>query len=98
MKIFYYWMRSSVHYGTSTMDISTMDISIMDVKFMLVSTYIAELRSLAEYWNFEGTLEVMPKDRLVCGINDEQIQRRLLSEETLIVKKVSRNWRQLQRI
>ena len=63
-----------------------------------VSTYIAELRGLAEFWNFKGTLEVMLKDKLVCGINDEQIQRRLFSEETLMVKKVPRNWRQLQRI
>ena len=63
-----------------------------------VSAYKAELRSLAEFWNFEGTLEVMLKDRLVCGINDEQIQRRLFSEEPLMVEKVPRNWKQLQRI
>ena len=52
-----------------------------------VSTFIAELRSLSEYCNFGDTLEVMIRDRLVCGINDDGIQRRLLAEQDLTYKK-----------
>ena len=33
-----------------------------------VSTYIAELRALSEFCNFEDTLSLMIRDRLVCGI------------------------------
>ena len=36
---------------------------------------------------FGESLETMLKDRLVCGINDESIQRRLLAEATLTFKK-----------
>ena len=36
---------------------------------------------------FQNTLEEMLRDRLVCGINDEQIQRRLLAESSLDFKK-----------
>lgn len=35
-----------------------------------VATYVAELRALAEFCNFEDKLENMLRDRLVCGIND----------------------------
>ena len=37
--------------------------------------------------DFQNTLEEMLRDRLVCGINDEQIQRRLLVESSLDFKK-----------
>ena len=40
-----------------------------------VATYVAELRSLAEFCNFGQTLEAMLRDRIVCGINDDVIQR-----------------------
>ena len=52
-----------------------------------VATFVAELRALAEFCNFGTTLEDMLRDRLVCGINDEHTQRRLLSEPTLTFKK-----------
>ena len=53
-----------------------------------VATFVAELRSLAEYCNFGTTLNDMLRDRLVCGINADHIQRRLLSEtSTLTYKK-----------
>ena len=52
-----------------------------------VATYVAELRQLTEHCNFGGVLEDMLRDRLVCGINDDRIQRRLLSETTLNFKK-----------
>ena len=49
-----------------------------------VATFVAELRSLAEFCNFKDTLEVlMLRDRIVCGINDDAMQKRLLSEPGL---------------
>ena len=48
-----------------------------------VATFVAELRSLAEFCNFNDTLEVMLRDRIVCGINDDALQKRLLSEPDL---------------
>ena len=48
-----------------------------------VSTFVAELRSLARYCKFGASLNDLLRDRIVCGINDENIQRRLLAEKTL---------------
>ena len=49
-----------------------------------VATYLAELKSLAQKCNFQaGTLHEMLRDRLVCGINEDSIQKRLLSETKL---------------
>ena len=44
------------------------------------STYVAELHALAEHCNFGGTLHVMIHYRLVCGVNDHSIQKRLFME------------------
>lgn len=52
-----------------------------------VSTYLAELRSIAEYCNYGMSLEAMLRDRLVCGINNEWIQQRLLAEAKLTYTK-----------
>ncbi|CAB4039062.1 Hypothetical predicted protein [Paramuricea clavata] len=52
-----------------------------------IASNVAELRSLSEHCDFKSTLEEMLRDRLVCGINDEQIQRRLLAESSLDFKK-----------
>ena len=52
-----------------------------------VAQYVSELRALAEYCNFGDTLETMLRDRLVCGVNDEKIQNRLLSESGLTYQK-----------
>ncbi|XP_063049093.1 uncharacterized protein K02A2.6-like [Engraulis encrasicolus] len=52
-----------------------------------VSAYVAELRRLAHDCNFGTTLQQMLRDRLVCGINDDRIQRRLLSEPDLTFEK-----------
>ena len=52
-----------------------------------VSQYIAELRKLTEYCEFRDWLEDMLRDRIVCGIADNHMQRRLLSESTLTYKK-----------
>ena len=42
---------------------------------------------LLEHCDFQNTLEEMLRDRLVCGINDEQIQHMLLVESSLDFKK-----------
>ena len=52
-----------------------------------VAAYIAELRALSEHCNYGNTLESMLRDRLVCGVNDPQIQKRLLAEDRLTFKK-----------
>ena len=45
-----------------------------------VGTYVAALRKLSEHCNYGETLPEMLRDRLVCGINNEKMQRRLLAE------------------
>jgi hypothetical protein len=45
-----------------------------------VSAFLAELRALADKCDFGTNLQTMLRDRLVCGINDDKMQRRLLSE------------------
>ena len=52
-----------------------------------VATFVSELRSLSKFCNFGATLEEMWRDRLVCGISDDHIQRRLLAERTLTFTK-----------
>ncbi len=48
-----------------------------------VTDFVAELRKLVQDCNYGETLQQMLRDRLVCGVNDERIQRRLLSEQNL---------------
>ena len=55
-----------------------------------VSAFVSELRSLAEHCNFGDTLEPMLRDRLVCGINDDAIQKRLLAHSDLSFTKALR--------
>ena len=52
-----------------------------------IAAYVAELRKLTEHCNFGETLPEMLRDRLVCGINNKKIQRRLLVERDLTLKK-----------
>ena len=52
-----------------------------------VATFVSELRSLSEYCNFGDSLEDMIRDRLVCGINDNGMQQRLLAEPDLTYAK-----------
>ncbi|KAJ8351939.1 hypothetical protein SKAU_G00234150 [Synaphobranchus kaupii] len=52
-----------------------------------VAAFVAELRQLSEYCEFGAVLYDMLCDRLVCGINDDGLQRRLLGEATLTFKK-----------
>ena len=53
-----------------------------------ISDYVSELRRLAEHCGFKDaeTLEEMLRDRIVCGIHDIRLQRRLLAEKNLTFK------------
>ena len=44
---------------------------------------VAKLRKLATHCNFGGNLDEALRDRLVCGLRNMQIQKRLLSEAKL---------------
>ena len=48
-----------------------------------IAQYVACLRKLCEYCQFGESLNDMIRDRLVCGVNEDIIQQRLLSEATL---------------
>ena len=52
-----------------------------------VATFIAELRHLTRYCDFDASLNDMLHDRLVCGIENGHIQRRLLAEPALNLDK-----------
>ena len=52
-----------------------------------VSAYVAELRKLSVYCAFGDTLSDILRNRLVCGINDQKLQRRLLSGTALTYDK-----------
>ena len=52
-----------------------------------IASYLSELRKLAENCNYGGVLNDMLRDRLVCGVNDDKIQRLLLMEDTLTLDK-----------
>ena len=54
-----------------------------------VANYLTKLQALAQYCNFGGTLEDMLRDRLVIGINDLVLQRCLLVEARLTLKKAT---------
>ena len=52
-----------------------------------VAVYVAALRDIAQDCNYGDTLKEMIRDRLVCGINHEGIQRKLLAEKSLDIDK-----------
>ncbi|XP_018574450.1 uncharacterized protein LOC108913383 [Anoplophora glabripennis] len=53
-----------------------------------MASYIKELRHLAGDCGFnESILEEMLRDRIVCGVKDENLQRRLLAEQNLTFSK-----------
>ncbi|TWW73698.1 hypothetical protein D4764_15G0010940, partial [Takifugu flavidus] len=52
-----------------------------------VMEFVAVLRKLAQDCNYGDKLSEMIRDRLVCGIVDDRIQRRLLSEPDLTFDK-----------
>ena len=52
-----------------------------------VSSFVAALRKLSEHCNFADELKKDLRDRIVAGISDEAIQRKLLSEALLTYEK-----------
>ncbi|XP_068712879.1 uncharacterized protein [Montipora foliosa] len=52
-----------------------------------IAMFLAELRQLTEYCEFRATLDEMLRDRLVCGVQDVRIQRPLLAEPKLTLKR-----------
>ena len=53
-----------------------------------VSSYLAELKKLLLYCEFGTNLNDVLRDRLVCGLHNELIQKRLLSEPDLSLQKL----------
>ena len=51
-----------------------------------IAAYVAALRALGEHCQFGARLDEMLRDRLVCGVQDSAIQRRLLQEPELTYK------------
>ena len=54
-----------------------------------VANYLTELQALVQYCNFGGTFEDVLRDRLIVGINDLVLQRQLLVEARLTLKKAT---------
>ena len=52
-----------------------------------IPMFLAELRHLTEHCAFGATLDEMLCDRLVCGVHDIRIRRRLLAEPKLTLKR-----------
>ena len=52
-----------------------------------ISTYLAFLKQLAETCDFKAFLDKALRDQLVCGIRSEAIQKRLLTDADLDLKK-----------
>ena len=52
-----------------------------------IAMFLAELRQLTEYCEFGVTLDEILRDRLVCGVQDIRIQRRLLAEPKLTLQR-----------
>jgi len=52
-----------------------------------VAQYLAELRRLTQHCDFKDYLQEALRDRFVCGLRSEVIQRRLLTEENLTLQK-----------
>ena len=52
-----------------------------------IAEYLAELRRLSTHCSFGDYLEEALRDRLVCGIHSESIQKRLLAEVDLTLKR-----------
>ena len=52
-----------------------------------IAMFMSELRRLAKTCGFGDSLNVMLRDRLVCGVNDNSIQRRLLQEKRMTLER-----------
>ena len=52
-----------------------------------MATYVLELRRFSEHCKYGDKSEEMLRDRIVCGIANNQLQQRLLAEPDLTFKK-----------
>jgi hypothetical protein len=52
-----------------------------------INDFVADLRKCSEHCKFGNTLDDMLRDRLVCGVRNTQLQRRLLAEQDLTFQK-----------
>jgi len=52
-----------------------------------IAAFVASLQKIAEHCEYKDTLKDMLRDRLVCGVNHEGIQRKLLAEKNLTYEK-----------
>ena len=52
-----------------------------------VVAYLAKLKRLSEHCDYGDVLQDMLRDRLICGIQDQRTQRRLLAEPDLTLQK-----------
>ena len=55
-----------------------------------IAQNVAVLRRLSEHCEYGATLDDMLRDRIVCGIKEEKIQQKLLSEKDLTLTKALR--------
>ena len=46
-----------------------------------IANFVAALREIAKYCDYGDTLNIMLRDRLVCGVNYQAIHKRLLAEK-----------------
>ena len=46
-----------------------------------IKEFVADLRVMAGRYDFGATMDLMLRDRFVCGVHDQVLQKRLLSEE-----------------
>ena len=53
----------------------------------LINQFLMELRRLARTYEFRKFLEEALRDRLVCGLNNNSIQKKLLSEKDLTLQR-----------
>ena len=52
-----------------------------------MAAFVAALHKIAEHCQYKDTLKDMLRERLVCGVNHEGIQRKLLAEKNLTYEK-----------
>ena len=52
-----------------------------------IAAFVASLRKIAEHCEYKDTLKDMLRDHLVCGVNHDGIQRKLLAEKNLTYDK-----------
>lgn len=52
-----------------------------------MTEHVAVLQDLAQHCNYGDKLKEIMHDRLVCGISDDRLQRRLLAESELTFEK-----------